>query len=178
MDRATDQDEFLRFVTRYQGQLYAYLYALLHNMPDSEDVLQNTIVVLWKKFDQFEPDSNFLHWAMRTAHYEALRFQRTMRRDRRFFSEALVTRLTEGPFGEVREDLSLCRTQALSGCMQKLTDRDRSLLQVCYHTGATISAIALERGRSVQSVCNSLRRIRQSLFECIERTLAKGEELQ
>jgi RNA polymerase sigma-70 factor (ECF subfamily) len=171
-----NQDEFLRLVKLYQSQLYGYLHAMLHNMADTEDVLQNTIVVLWKKFDQFEPGSNFLHWAMRTARFEALKFQRDWRRDRQYFSDAFVSELAEGPFGSATEDLVERRRTALAGCMQKLEDRDRRLLDNCYQSGATIAAVATQYGRSAQSICNSLRRIRQVLFNCIERKLAAKEE--
>lgn len=171
-----NQQDFLRLVTMYQSQLYGYLHAMLHNMADTEDVLQNTIVVLWKKFDQFEPGTNFLHWAMRTARFEALKFQRAWRRDRRFFSEAFVDALSEGPFGTATESIVERRQSALAGCMQKLEDRDRRLLDNCYKSGSTIAAVAAQYGRSAQSICNSLRRIRQMLFACVERTLARGEE--
>ena len=173
---AHDVNEFLRLVTLYQSQLYGYLHAMLHNMADTEDVMQNTVVVLWKKFDQFEPGSNFLHWSMRTARFEALKFQRAWRRDKRFFSEELVSELSEGPFGSAGEELVESRRTALVGCMQKLDDRDRRLLDICYKSGSTISAAAAQYGRSAQSICNSLRRIRQILFACIERTLARGDE--
>ena len=170
-----NQNDFLRLITLYQSQLHGYLHAILHNMADTEDVLQNTIMVLWKKFDQFEPGTNFLHWAMRTARFEALKFHRTCRRDRRFFSEELVSELTEGTFASHQEDFVERRRTALSGCLAKLEERDRQLLSNCYESGATITAVAAGLGRTAQSVCNSLRRIRQSLFECIERTLACGD---
>src|SRR5262245_29268826 len=110
----------MRLVTQNQSQLHGYLYALMHNMADTEDVLQDTILVLWRKFDQFVPGTNFLHWALKTARFEALKFQRTMRRDRRFFSEELVVELEEGPFSTCDDEAINDRRMALTNCIGKL----------------------------------------------------------
>jgi hypothetical protein len=48
------------------------------------------------------------------------------------------------------------------------------LLGECYSETAGVHAAADRRGRSPQSVYNSLRRIRRALFECIARTLAQA----
>ncbi len=168
-------NEFLRLLTLYQSQLHSYLYALLHNMSDTEDVLQNTVVILWKKFDQFEANTNFLRWALRIARFEALKFQREIRRDRKFFSEDLISQLASGPFGNSEENLVFDRRDALTGCIGQLAERDRQLLDSCYQSGVTILDVAASHGRSAQSICNSLRRIRQFLFHCIQRKLTDGK---
>lgn len=163
----------MRLVTQNQSQLHGYLYALMHNMADTEDVLQDTIVVLWRKFDQFEPGTNFLHWALKTARFEALKFQRTMRRDRRFFSEELVVELEDGSFRKRGHESVEDREAALANCIGRLGERDRQLLLQCYAPGVTILSVAEQAGRSAQSICNSLRRIRQSLFDCVKRAMSQ-----
>ena len=63
---------------------------------------------------------------------------------------------------------------ALAGCMKKLRERDKDLLEACYGRSAGVREVARARGRSAQSIHNSLRRIRRALFECVRRSLAQG----
>ena len=65
------------------------------------------------------------------------------------------------------------RREALAQCVEKLRERDRELLQECYADASDVNSAADRRKRSSQSVYNSLRRIRRSLYECIVRTLAQ-----
>jgi RNA polymerase sigma-70 factor, ECF subfamily len=60
-------DEFVELLQRSTGQILAYLNAILLNFNDAEDVFQESCVVLWQKFDEFESGTNFLAWALRIA---------------------------------------------------------------------------------------------------------------
>ena len=48
-------DEFSRFVQQVSGQVVTYLQAVLLDWNDAEDVFQESCLVLWEKFDEFEP---------------------------------------------------------------------------------------------------------------------------
>ena len=65
------------------------------------------------------------------------------------------------------------RTAELENSTAKLRESDRELLKDCYGETEGIAEVAQRRGRSPQSVHNSLRRIRRALFECIQRALAR-----
>ncbi len=54
--------------------------------------------------------------------------------------------------------------------MKKLRERDKDLLEACYGRSAGVREVARARGRSAQSIHNSLRRIRRALFECVRRS--------
>src|SRR5262249_54405800 len=45
---AGNPEEFVRLFTRYQRKLYWYIYALLHDPHDAEEVFQETAIVLWQ----------------------------------------------------------------------------------------------------------------------------------
>ena len=64
---------------------------------------------------------------------------------------------------------------ALSGCVARLGQPDRHLVQRCYGDGVPVRQMAAELGRSPQSVHNSLRRIRVVLLECIRRALRQED---
>lgn len=57
--------------------------------------MQEISLALWKKFSQFNPDTEFLKWAYVVARYELLMFRRRKARDRHIFHEDLLELLAE-----------------------------------------------------------------------------------
>jgi RNA polymerase sigma-70 factor (ECF subfamily) len=165
--------EFADRLSRHQSQLFGYIYSLVRDLDDADDLFQQTSLVLWDKFDQFDPSRSFVGWACGVARYEVLNFLRSRSRHRLYFSDALNLALIEAQESLDQERLAE-RRDALAGCVSKLRDRDKDLLEACYGRSAGIRAVALARGRSAQSIHNSLRRIRRSLYECVRRSLAQG----
>ena len=51
--------EFLRLYTKYQHRILSYIFVLVPNRTDAEDLLQDTAVLLWAKFDEFESGTDF-----------------------------------------------------------------------------------------------------------------------
>jgi RNA polymerase sigma-70 factor (ECF subfamily) len=76
-------DMFCELLTLHQGQLHGYILALLGNRADADDLFQATSLVLWRKFDTFQPGTSFFAWARRTAEFEVLNFVK--RQDRSHF---------------------------------------------------------------------------------------------
>ena len=57
-------DEFAGLVRLHTGQVLAYINALVLDWNDADDLFQETCLVLWQKFDEFRPGTNFLAWAL------------------------------------------------------------------------------------------------------------------
>jgi RNA polymerase sigma-70 factor (ECF subfamily) len=171
MPELPHNDEFMELVTLHQTRLYGYIFALVGNAEDADDLFQQTILVLWRKFADFERGSDFSRWAWTTAKFEVRNFQRVSRRSHVIFSDRLVDQLMSE--AGVEEDTSDDpeREHALQHCVEKLPEADRELLDLCYKDRNKIKDIATRLGRSSQSVCNSLGRIRTTLFNCIQRVL-------
>ena len=168
-------DRFMTELMRHQRRLYQYIHALLPRQQDAEDAMQDVLVVLWKKFDQFDPNTSFYAWASRVAYLEVLNYRRRNSR--------LVTILDEEVFrsdcrrggpaigfpgGPARGDAALRRT----------AQRDRPrVAQFALRSRRVVKDIALRLGRPANSVCKSLGRIRQVLWDCInEEMAAEGSE--
>ena len=81
-DPAARVDEFMRLYTQHQRRLYVYLLSLVHNAADADELLQESSYILWKKFDQFEPESNFGSWACRVAYFEVLKYREGVEQQR------------------------------------------------------------------------------------------------
>jgi RNA polymerase sigma-70 factor (ECF subfamily) len=164
---------FAGLLRQHQTQLFGYIYSLVRDFDDADDLFQQTSMVLWDKYDQFDRSRSFVSWACGVARYEVLNFLRSRSRKQVYFSDALDLALVEAQETLEGEQLEERRV-ALAGCMRKLKQRDQELLEACYGRSVCIRDVAHHWGRSTHSIHNSLRRIRRMLFECVKRRLAQG----
>ncbi len=164
---------FLNLFSRHHRQILAYLYGLLHNHHDADDVFQRTSLVLWSKFGDFRPGSNFMAWACRIAFLQTCNFLRTSSRDRLRFSDDLLKIMAEERLDYQQEGSR--RAKALTACINKLTGRQRDLVRKAYDRDRPIHELAGQLGLAVQTVYNQLNSIRRTLFECVEQRLSGGE---
>lgn len=165
------QDEFARHFIENQGRLYAYIATLLPNRDDAEDVLQRTSLVLWRKWEQFDPARGFLPWARGVAMNEIRNLLRRSERRNVHLSEPILE-LLASDLEERQEDDG--RTAALSMCVERLQSKQRDLLEQCYLGSTGIQSIAHGLGLSPAALYMRLHRIRKTLIECINRKLASG----
>ncbi len=164
---------FIKDFTRFQRPMFLFILSQVRNPTDAEEILQETNIVIWRKFESFEPGSNFLAWACQIARYEVLKHLDRNRRDKHYFSDELIEQLA-GESLEEADEWEL-RREALSQCLQKLRPRDRELIEKRYAPGEMGKDLAEEIGRPLNSVYQSLGRIRRTLHECIQRYLAATE---
>jgi len=166
-------ERFVRLLATCQRRVFLYALGLVYNAADAEEILQETNLVLWRKFDQYQPGTDFASWACRIAYFEVLKFRERQARQQRLFSSEFIESLAV----ESEESLDEldARRDALSACLDKLRKNDRQLVLRRYQEHATTRAVAEALGRSVQGTRKSLHRIRMTLLACIERTLAAEE---
>lgn len=167
--------EFLELYSSHYPRLQFYVTALLPTANDASDVLQETSMVLWRKFDTFELGTNFFAWACKIARFQVMKYRERKGRSARLFDTTLLEKLADEACDErMARGVPL---SALENCLGKLSEGDRSLIRRRYQPDATVQQLAADVGRTANSVSKSLGRIRRVLLECIDRTLAlEGRE--
>ena len=166
------QAEFVQLLNVAHRRLLAYLVSLLGNLQDAEDVLQRASVTMWKKFEVFEPGTDFSAWASTIAFYEARNFQRLNARSRLVFSDDLLEALAEERLQDVENVDS--RHNALNECLQGLDEPTRKLLEAAYLEEGSVVQLAERLGRAPQTLYNKLNSLRRLLFNCVEQRLSEG----
>jgi RNA polymerase sigma-70 factor (ECF subfamily) len=167
-----DREEFARLFSRNARRLYGFIMTLVFSHHDAEEVFQNTSVVIWNKFAEFQPGSNFFAWASKVAYYEVLSFMKQRRRSRILSDDALD--LLANAAITVSDDASN-RQEALEDCLSRLNPADRDLVQARYYYQRPPKQIAAMQSRSVDSVYRALSRIHNLLLKCVQRNLAREE---
>lgn len=170
----TDQHEqFARQFILCQDKVYGYIATLLPRADDAEEVFQQTSLVLWKKWDEFDLSRPFVPWACSIAHFEVMNFLRRQRGGRVFLSDSIMAQVAADRLNAA-EDLDR-RAEALSRCLDQLPTSQRDLVERCYTGADSIKQVAAEMGRTANSVYMTLRRIRNALLDCIRTRLAQEE---
>lgn len=167
MVEITSEERFLKALTASQGRLQAYLFCLLGDIHDANSVLQETNLVIWRKVEEFNEIKSFNAWSREIAYFQALAFLRDRKRDRLIFSQDVIDNLACQ-----RDDIDFDeRRLALRNCVAELHERWRQLIYQRYSENKQISQIADELQKSEGAVKMSLRRIRQTLLECVSKRL-------
>lgn len=73
-NEATRQAAFRQLVGLYKERLYWHIRKILLCHEDTDDVLQNTFIKVWRNIDSFREESGLFTWLFRIATNEALTF--------------------------------------------------------------------------------------------------------
>lgn len=170
-DEPANVEQFVQLFAKCQRGIQAYIWTLVPNRADSDDLMQETGVALWRKWPEFDPQRDFFCWACGIAFIEVLRYRRKTATQRLWFSEELMETLAV-EFIDESESYDL-RSAALQACLEKLDERDRRIIEARYRDGATVQAVAEELRRPVSTLYKMVARIRDRLYMCIEGTIAR-----
>jgi RNA polymerase sigma-70 factor (ECF subfamily) len=162
---------FAELVSRHQSALYSYIYAVVRNWEDSDDLYQSVCLVLWQKFESFRPDSNFFAWARQTARNKVGDFIRRGRSPNCVDQELLDILVDSA--AKLHDDEAESHLVALHRCREKLIATDDELLRLRYVEELTTVQIADRLQRLQPNVSRSLNRIRRWLTECVQMELAR-----
>ena len=167
--------EFVAQLTKSQGRIRAFIATLMPGSPDVGDVLQETNLVLWKSRERFKPGTNFLAWAFKVARLEVLHYRGRMKRAKRndgiLLSEELMDLIVE----EMPEsDDYEAYLNALENCRSKLSEEQRELLEIRYHSDRSLEQFAQQSGRKASVLRVALLRTRTVLRRCIEQSLPQS----
>lgn len=165
---STDQkhDAFMRLFLRHESRIYAYIRSCVFSEADAMDVLQEVSMVIWRKFDEYEPDTHFDRWALSIARFQIMYHQKKHKRDHLVFRHEVLTMLEEDEGGDVNWSEEV--HDRLRCCLSKLADSDQRLVSLRYTEGQTGRAIAKLLGQSESFVSRGLSRINVSLMQCMQ----------
>ena len=165
-DPAAAQQRFLSLFLRSEREIFRYVAALIPNVADAEDIVQQTALVLWEKFDAYDPSQPFTPWACRFALNKTRHWLERRERWRTLLEKGLAEELAQRR-EELRPELD-SRLRHLEGCLGKLPSEQFSLVEGYYYRREEIETLATKSGRTVAATYKVLQRVRLILQACIE----------
>lgn len=162
--------EFVQLFLKHEPRVYAFIRSMVPDRTDADEVFQETAVVAWRKFSEFELGSNFAGWLSQIAYWEVRSLRKRKSRDMLVFSQTVLDAIVEDTV-EMRHELESVRTM-LGRCIRKLKPRDREVFRLRYMHQAKIREVAEQLGRPLETIHSAVKRVRRQLTQCIERRLA------
>jgi RNA polymerase sigma-70 factor (ECF subfamily) len=163
-----ERDELIREFQRGRFRLLAYLRALVGDPDLSEDLFQETSVVVLQKIASFQADRDLHAWVRGIARNLVLRHRAQARRLVPFADDRLID-LVDAAFAE-REPQALDEQRSLlRRCLEQLASGSRELLDLRYGSGLPLRDIAGKLDRTEGAVQVALSRVRKWLADCVAR---------
>lgn len=165
---ATNAEErMIGLITKHQVVLHDYVFALIQDASCTDDVLQETNIVLWRKATEYDASLPFLPWARSIAWHQVKAATRDASRDRLVFSEETMQLLAD----ESEEDNLYLPTQreiSLADCISLLTDKQQQMVKNRYLEGLSVEAMASQLKRPASSISQALYMVRNNLKKCVQ----------
>ena len=166
----TRYETFVRLLAANEGRLKAFLRPLLPRWEDVEEAVQETSIIAWRKFSEFEPGTDFAAWLLTIGRFEALKLRRRVFGERLVFRDDLWKQMLDE--GAAESDRMERERRALDVCLEKLDPTKRAWLAAAYQPGVKLHEVARANGRPAAGFYKAIQRLRAALLTCIEQRLA------
>lgn len=169
-DSVDDHERFMRLFLAHEQSIMRTVLVYIPHEADACDVVQETAVALWKRFQEYDASRPFVNWACGFARLEVRRFRKRAR-VRVMLSEEAIAALISSDDRSAAEDGY--RERFLTDCRKRLPDYQRRVLDGYYLEDQSVETLAQEHQRSVDAIYKLLQRIRRGLLDCIQRKFAE-----
>lgn len=166
---ANETEEFAILWTKAQPAVSAFVSALVPNFHEAEDVLDQVVVTLVRKFSTYDRERPFVNWAIGVARFEVLKHRRSRANERHYFCDELVAEICS-TYQEMSLELEE-QKQFLRECLEEVRGRSRKALQLRYFDDLKPAAIGEALGMNSGAVRVMLHRVRASIRQCLEKKL-------
>ena len=160
-----DGEIFTRLLLQNQKRIAGLIYSLVPHGTDADDVMQETCAVMWRKFGEFQPGTDFGAWALRIARFQVMSYYARHKRAQARLSDETIEAVAD-TLADARWESS-DRAEALRSCVGLLKERDFDLVQRRYHVGESVDEIARHLGSTVHAVYKALARLQVRLLACV-----------
>jgi RNA polymerase sigma-70 factor (ECF subfamily) len=172
MKPKNQEEQFIYLMSTHQRKIYSYVLTAVGRQTIAEEIMQQTFLMMWRNFSRFEEGTNFSAWGKEIAKYEIFNYRKKKAKEL-FLDHESLNRVLEA--AQEVEKASDQRIKALDGCLKKLTEKNRNLIQYRYNEGLACTVIAEKTNFPVSTIYKTLARVHSSLQECIQRTLILWE---
>jgi RNA polymerase sigma-70 factor (ECF subfamily) len=162
-------DQFLRLLMTHQNKIYAYIFSMVPNFTDADDIMQEVTVALLHRFSDFQIGTNFLAWARKMAFYEILKFRKKQHRQPLAFTQETLQAIAA--YVEKESSHTEQMLDVLGRCLSKLNIREQQLIVLRYEDGATTQSVSEKLGVSIYSIYRAIERIQGILLRCVNRNM-------
>ena len=161
--QAGDEQAFAIFYDRFAPGLFSMIHAILHDQKESEDVLQEAFVQMWRRTATYDPTrSSLFTWAVMISRHKAIDRLRSRQRRTRFVETAAgETDESAASAPAERADKVLAHSddrERVRAAMTKLGDGQREAIELAFFAGLSQTQISEKLGAPLGTVKARIRR--------------------
>ena len=168
----------LKAALECRTELVAYARSLLGDYAAADDVLQEAMLVVVKKHDQFQERTSMLAWCRSIVRIEVLRAKQRRQRERTL-AERLLDDAIDAAFDEFqaarRHDQAEPWREALRRCLKRVPERGQSVLRARFADELSYQQIGERLGMTIEAVRKALFRLRKQVRSCVETSLRAAQ---
>jgi RNA polymerase sigma-70 factor, ECF subfamily len=160
--------------SRYQKKLFIYIFHLVGNKDEAEDILQNVFSKMYKNIEAFDTSRKFSSWIYRIAHNEAINFLK--RKGKRYSvswedittsKDKLDTASNDEMPAEKWEHLEIVRE--IDKALEKLPKKYQQVLKLRYFQEYSYEDISKMLGKPINTIGTLINRAKKKLLEVIKK---------
>ena len=168
----------LRAALEHRVELMAYARSLLGNYAEADDAVQEAMLVVVRKFDQFRDGTSMLSWCRAIVRLEVLRIKQQHRQERslaeRLLDDAIDAAFEEFQTAQRRDDAQLWH-EALERCLGRVPKHGRRVLQARFVDELSYQQIGQRVGMTLEAVRKALFRLKKQVRSCVETSLGGAQ---
>jgi len=129
---ATKEKAYTAIIKKYQEKLYWHIRRMVVSHDDTDDVLQNVFIRVWKGLENFREDSQLYTWLYRVATNECLTFLEQQKKRATMSLSDLEPGLSEKIKADQNFDANKLEWK-LQLAIQQLPEKQRVVFQLRYY---------------------------------------------
>lgn len=128
---AQDMQALSEFYRRHQRRVYHFVLSKLNDPFTASDVLNDTMLEVWRSAGRFQGKARVTTWLLGIAHHKVLDLWR--QQGRRQFTELDETMIDESPGADIEAlTLAVRDKERLAQCMARLSSEHREILHLVF----------------------------------------------
>lgn len=176
--RAQSEVHFAELYNRYFQRIYNFVYARMRNHAETEEVVQETFLAVFRSFENYRGQSSLLSWIYGIAKNTTNNSLRRAKSQHERIDQAGEEDLAPRPsldVGMPDEQLDLLRfREQLTERLDTLADWQTEIFEMRHFENLSISEISKRTERSSDAVRSSLYRVKRMFFDAAVATGSAG----
>lgn len=169
-----NREAYKELFFRYQKKLFTYIYHLVGNRDETEDILQNVFSKAYKNIENFDTSRKFSSWIYRIAHNESVNYLKRKSKRYTVSWDDITTskdKLDSASNEELPEDKighqEIVKVMELA--MQKIPPKYQEVLKLRYFNEYSYDEIGKILEKPLNTVGTLINRAKKKLLEVVEK---------
>ncbi len=157
------KETFVHLFLECEPAVRMFVQTIVRDVEATEEILQNTAIVLWEKYSEVSEKDEFRRVLFSTAKFKILSWRRDKAREKLIFDDATIDLLTTE--AQRSQSETTTRQELLNEAVATLSDIERQLLIEAYSAPGKIKEMALASGNTPMAIYKKLQKIRKKIYD-------------